>query len=229
MTRRSLYVLSGLGIVAMVALFWFFALSPVLDEIDETETQIVREQQELAAAQARLAQMEHFRVQARKNESRLIELAKMVPMEPAVPSLLLQIQDLAVESGIDFLTISPSVSRDSGGLPGAASAGAYQVVGLNLNMSGRFFDINDFIYRAEQMAAGPGRLLRTESVSLKPSSTVRAGNSPELDASIVMNAYTRVAGSSALAAPATAVPAGTEPPADPAPEGTQANATGSAG
>jgi Tfp pilus assembly protein PilO len=228
MSRRSLYVLSGAGLIALLALFWYFALSPVLDEIAQTEQEIAREQQELVAAQTRLAQMEQLQVLARKNESRLLELAKMVPLEPAVPSLLLQIQDLAAESGIDFLTISPAVNVQ----PTAATASAmssYQVVGLNLNMSGRFFDINDFIYRAEQMAVGPGRLLSTESVSLKPPTDLKAGASPKLEASIVMNAYTRVAGTAAQAAPATVAPAGTDPADAPVPEGTQANTNNSAG
>jgi Tfp pilus assembly protein PilO len=230
MSRRSLYMLSGAGLVALVALFWFFALSPVLDEIEQTEANIASEHQELRAAQARLAQMEQFRVQAKRNESRLIELSKMVPLDPAVPSLILQIQDLAVESGIDFLTLSPSVTTEAPGVSGAATASpGYQVVTLNLSMSGRFFDINDFIYRAEQMAAGPGRLLRTDSVSLKPAAETKAGSSPKLDAEITMHAYTRIAGSP-VAAPAIDAP-GDSAPVTPAPagEGTQANTNSSAG
>jgi Tfp pilus assembly protein PilO len=213
-------MLSGLGLIALVAGFWFLLLSPIMDSIEQTEQQIEVENQALLVAQTKLAQLEQFRVQAKRNESRLLELAKMVPIEEEIPSLILQIQDLAAESGIDFLTISPST--ESGASAGGAVAG-FNSVTLQLSMAGHFFDINDFLYRAEQMASGPGRLLRVASVGLSKSQDARAGRSPKLDANIVLNAYTRVP----AVAPAT--PAAAPPESGAVPGAVEANPTNSAG
>ncbi len=185
MTRRNTYMLTGIVLLIVVVLYWFFALSPLRGEISETETQIASEQQALDAARAKLVQMEQTRVEAKRNNARLIELAKMVPVENEVPSLILQIQDLAAESGIEFMSISPSP-------PDGTVADVGQVA-LLLSFKGDFFDVNDFLYRAEQMASGPGRLLAGTSVNLTASGEPRVGSSPELQVEIALDAYRRAA------------------------------------
>jgi Tfp pilus assembly protein PilO len=224
MSRRSLYILSGFGVVALGVVFWFLLLSPVMKDIDETEAQIATEQQAVATAQTKLAQLEEFRIQSRKNESRLLELAKMVPLEDEVPSLILQVEDLAAEAGIDFLTINPA-TQTTALAPGATTAG-FEVVTLAVKMKGRFFDINDFVYRAEQLAAGPGRLLRIERVKLTPEAGGKVNVSPKLAAEMTINAYTRVPSQ----APPASAPVTAQPVAQPGQPGApQANASNTAG
>lgn len=197
MSRRNIYILSGVGLIALIALFWFFLLSPLREGIAETEAQIEVERQSLMAAQAKLAQLEQYRKAALRNEARLLELAKMVPSSDEVPSLILQVQDLASEAGIDFLQISPGEAQ---------AVGDYSVIALSLQMEGTFFDINDFIYRAEQLAAGPGRLLSVAQVDLAPASEAKKGKSPDLAAGITMKAFRRPPGA-ALPDLSTAGPA----------------------
>ncbi|GAB4252317.1 MAG: hypothetical protein Kow00129_13190 [Thermoleophilia bacterium] len=196
MTRRNVYLLSGVGLVLIAVLYWFFLLSPIRAHIAETETLIEQERQQLQAAQAKLAQMEQTRLEAKRNNARLIQLAKMVPVDEEVPSLLLQVQDLAAESGIDFLSITPS-SDDSGGEIGS--------IPLALTFKGTFFDVNDFLYRAERLAANPGRLLAGTTLTLSPLEQT-VGQSPELQVSLTLDAYRR-------SRPANLEPLAPEPPA----------------
>jgi len=183
--RRLRLVLIGLGLVVIIALCWFFLLSPLRSDIATTEQSIEDERTRLAAAEAKLAQAEVTREEGRKNQARILELAKMVPQSEEIPSLLLQIQDLADRSGIDFIAITP-------GDP--VLSGEFQIVPLDVEFTGTFFDLSDFVYRAEQMAAGPGRLLAVKALELQLSAdTGQTGSggavSPELTVNMTLYAF----------------------------------------
>lgn len=180
MSRRNVYILIGLLLVVVVVVYWFLLLSPLRTKTAEVDTQIETELSTLAQNQARLAMLEQTRQDAKRNEGRVIELAKMVPERTEIPSLLLQIQDLATESGIEFMTISPGSPK---------SAGMYEIVALSVQFQGTFFDVNDFMYRAEQMAAGPGRILAVKTVGLSPFGEDLAKASPRLTVAMTLYAF----------------------------------------
>ena len=127
-----------------------------------------------------MAQMAQSREQASHNQARLLELSKMLPEQDEIPSLLLQIQDLATESGIDFM-IDDSVE---GGCD--VRSGTYQTIPLSLQFAGTFFDVNDFLYRIEQLAAAPGRILSVQNLTLTPSGTAAVGVSPTLSVTMTL-------------------------------------------
>lgn len=181
MSRRSVYILAGVGLVVVAAAYYFLVLSPLRTSIKDTEASIATEQQTLSANKIKLAQMQQTREEAAKNQATLMELSKMLPEATELPSLLLQIQDLATESGIDFMTISPAAPQ---------AAGSIEIVSLGVSIKGSFFDINDFLYRAEQMVAGPGRLLAVKSVSFALGGDVYAA-SPDLTSQVTLYAFRR--------------------------------------
>jgi type IV pilus assembly protein PilO len=186
--RRDIYIVGALVAVLVMAGYWFFVLSPLRTKVADTQAQIDAAQTQLITLQAKMSQMAQSRDEAKRNQARLLELSKMLPSGEEVPSLLLQIQDLATESGIVFMTMTPSK---------ATSAGSYETVPLSLQFQGTYFDVNDFLYRAEQLAAAPGRLLSVQNLSLKPTGTITVGVSPTLDVSITMLAY-KTAGAAAV-------------------------------
>ncbi len=184
MSRRNIYIIVSVVLVLIVVAYWFLLLDPMRGKVGAVDAQIETERNTLAQNQAQLAQLEQTKIDARRNQGRIVELAKMVPARTELPSLLLQIQDLATESGIEFMTIAPGVPT---------AAGLYEFVTLGVKFEGTFFDLNDFIYRAEQMAAGPGRILAVKTLSLTPKSEDLAKASPRLDVTMTMNAFQRTA------------------------------------
>ena len=180
-----MYILAAVALVVIIALGWFFAISPTRNNIATTNDQIANERAKLATAQAQVAQAQETSKQGKENQARLLELAKMVPNAEEIPSLLLQIQDLANESGISFIAITP-------GAP--VQLNQYQILPLQVQFEGRFFDLSDFVYRAEQMVAGPGRLLAIKSLGLTPTGTTAAstsslGTSPTLKVLMTIYAF----------------------------------------
>jgi type IV pilus assembly protein PilO len=206
MSRRIRFVLVALVLVVVVAVCWFMVLSPLRGDIASTNTSIEAERKNLAGVKAELRVAQDNRQKGPMNQARLLELAKMVPDSEEIPSLLLQIQDLADQSGIEFISITP-------GEP--VEAGAFRIIPLQLEFSGTYFDLSDFVYRAEQMAAGPGRLLAVKALALRLASEATTGSgaapsqSPVLGVSMTLYAFETAV--SAAATPATTP--GATPPA----------------
>ena len=186
MSRKVRMAISGVALIVIVALAWFLLISPLRADIAETDNAIAAESTRLVAAQAKLAQAEITRAEGRKNQARLLELAKMVPYSSQVPSLLVQIQDLADQSGIKFISVSPSDPKESEG---------FQIIPLTLEFTGSYFDLSDFAYRVEQLVAAPGRLLTVKSVQLQLGGTTADGSggpakaSPDLKVSMTLYAF----------------------------------------
>lgn len=180
MRRRSIYILVAFVLVLLLAGYWFFLLSPLRADIADTEQTINEERQALTTARTKLAQLEDIKKRATENRGRLLELGKMLPPEPQVPSLLLEVQDLAVESGINFMSMSPNVGSPQGPVTQTQ---------LSLQCDGTFFDVIDFIYRAEQLAGVPGRILMVENLAL--SGKELTATPPELNANMTLVAYHR--------------------------------------
>ena len=185
MSRMLRLIIGGVVLLVIVVLAWFLLLNPIRSDIASVETSIEDERTSLAAAQAQLAQADAAREEGAANRGRLLELAKMVPDAEQIPSLLLQIQDLADKSGIEFIAITPGDPIQSGD---------YDVVPLELEFTGTYFDLSDFVYRAEQMVAGPGRLLAVKNLDLQlAQETAEAGTgvavSPELGVNMTMYAF----------------------------------------
>jgi type IV pilus assembly protein PilO len=213
MSRRVLYSLAAAGLIIVAAVVWFFVLNPMRAERAKVEAAIQQEHVKQAAAEAKLLRATATRTEGKKNEARLLELAKMVPNDPEIPSLLLQIQNLANESGITFVAVTPG---------SAVQSGQYEIVPLQVQFTGTFFDLSDFVYRAEQMVAGPGRLLAVKEVTLETNvegtesatqTTLTNSSGPILKVTMTLYAFDRgsqaPAGAGAATTPTTA--AGTTP------------------
>ena len=142
MSRLIRLILLGLVLVVIVVACWFLLLSPLRAEIADTDESISAEQEKLSVAQTRLAQAEQTKAEGKQNQVRLLELAKMVPDSEEMPSLLIQINDLASKAGVQFMSISTGSGKES------AEYG-FSSVPLSLELKGTFFDLHDFIYRAE--------------------------------------------------------------------------------
>jgi Tfp pilus assembly protein PilO len=165
--RRVRVALGGVGIVIVAVVVFFLLLNPIRGDISGLHSKIDEENRRITKAEQELLVAEGTRSEGRRNQAKLMELAKMIPGTPEVPSLILQVQDLADKAGILWMQVSPSEPRVVEGLP-------YQTLQLSLNFSGSFYDVSDFIYRAEQMVAGPGRLLAVKDLTLAPL-TVKGG------------------------------------------------------
>jgi Tfp pilus assembly protein PilO len=108
--------------------------------------------------------------------------------------LIIEIQELATEAGIDLTSIKPAVP---------VSAGEFSELKMEIQMAGYFFDSVDFLYRLENFP----REIKVLAVA------IAAGPKglPQLSITMQANAFILVTGQ-ATAPPAATAPAQVSPP-----------------
>jgi hypothetical protein len=155
----KLGVLVGALVIVLVA-GWFVVIAPKRSEatklqgqIDDTQTQIVVRQHggsqpEKQAPAIRVAD--------------LFELSRAMPNSADMPGILLQLSDVAAETGVSFESITPH---------DPVPLGSYQQISIDLIFEGHFYDLSDFLYRLRNLVGvhdgvldATGRLFSVDSI-----------------------------------------------------------------
>ncbi|HEV3497819.1 MAG TPA: type 4a pilus biogenesis protein PilO, partial [Actinomycetes bacterium] len=143
------------------------------------------------------------------------------PATPALPALVDALQDAASLSGVELGTVAPSTPKASTASPLLAE------ITTNINVSGGYFEIQDFLVRLENLVKGtdPGRVeprsVLIESVNLNSADESATGDSAqaaadpatsadELTGSIVLTVFQLAQSSGTSSTPAA--PAATASP-----------------
>jgi Tfp pilus assembly protein PilO len=163
-------------VVAAAAIaFWQLALSPKRDEIDRLGTQIETLHASIDAAQSELAQATAARHRFPTAYHQLVELGQAVPSTDETPSLLVELSQLAADSGVSFDSIQleggggesaapvlpeaaatgtvPASEVEAALLPLGASIGSagLAVMPYTVKFEGNFFEIGSFIGKVDSL------------------------------------------------------------------------------
>jgi hypothetical protein len=224
-TRNKL-IIAIAAPVALLAAFWFLVLAPKRQEATKLDASIAAKQSELTTAQSTLAGYRKAKDAYAGNYATVVRLGKAVPQDDDTRSLLVQLDSAAHRSGIDFRTMA--VGGSTGAAPTAAAPVAgqaspppgtlvgtagFNVMPLTFSFRGNFFNMSQFFSRLEkfvkvsnQQIDVTGRLLRVESIALKPDTL----GFPSLRADITASAYL-IPADQGLTAGATAAGPATTP------------------
>jgi type IV pilus assembly protein PilO len=152
---RNMLILGALGIVLIVVAFYFLLLSPLLGRLDEQAQAQEDKQAQLAQLQQEVNELEEVRRNSPEIERQLLELSKRIPTQPEIPTLVVQIQEIAKASGVTQLSIEP-------GTPGPPPGGGdYSVVPVTMTFKGTYDQMQDFLLRTRNLA----RLMSVSNVS----------------------------------------------------------------
>lgn len=201
LTPRVLYGLVAVGLLVYVLGFWLLLVSPKRSLASELEQEAA--ETELAVAAARAAATAPADAQPIAVAD-VFRLAKAMPAVPDMPGILLELDRIAEETGIQFDSITPESSTVEGG---------YQVVPIGLVFRGNFYELSDLLFRVRTLVGvrrgelqARGRLYSVETLDFAES----PDGFPELTANLTLNAY--VYGTEAAASTLPA-PAGGDAPA----------------
>jgi len=120
MKRSDLTVVAVLGLVGLVAAFWFAVLGPKREEATELGTQVEELETAVADAEQLAAAAEAAEKDYGRNYHRLVVLGKAVPEDADTSSFLVELQGIADRSGISF----DSVALAEGDAAAAAAVSA---------------------------------------------------------------------------------------------------------
>ena len=152
---RNILILGVLGIVLIVVAFYFLLLSPLLGQLDEQAQAREDKEAQLAQLQQEVNELEEVRRNSPEIERQLLELSKRIPTQPEIPTLVVQIEEIAKASGVSQLSIQP-------GTPGPPPGGGdYSVVPVTMTFEGTYDQMQDFLLRTRNLA----RLMTVTNVS----------------------------------------------------------------
>jgi Tfp pilus assembly protein PilO len=177
-TRGKLGVLAGAALLVLL-IGWFAVISPKRSEASKLQRQIDETQARLDAAQA-------SRVQRRGpviHVADLFRLSRAMPNRADIPNVLLQLSDIAADTGISFESITPH---------DPVPMGSYMQFGIDLVFEGHFYDLSDFLYRLRNLVSvhdgvlqATGRLFTVDSVSFDEGQL----QFPQVKATLTVSAY----------------------------------------
>lgn len=169
------FALAGLG-------GWFMLISPQRSKAAELDTQIADANNAISAARA-------LTLEAKKGAqirvADLFRLTKAMPDQTDMPGILLQLNQVAEDSGISFEQITPSTT--------AMPVSGYLAIPITVEFQGNFYDLSDFLYRLRNLVDvrrgaldATGRLFAIDSIEFAEASPP---GFPEIRAHLVIDAF----------------------------------------
>jgi len=200
LSPRVQLVLACVLPVVLVAAGWVLLVGPQRSKAAEAADQVAAKQTEIQLARAatiRSSKPQPIQV------ADIFRLITAMPDQEDMPGIILQLNQVAEESGIQFTSISPQGTT-------TGSAG-YATRQIQLTFSGNFYGLSDFLYRLRSLVGvrggkldANGRLFSVAQVSFvegKPAF-------PQINATLTLDAY--MYGPSAPVAVPAPAPTGTD-------------------
>jgi len=187
--RSSKLLIPVVVLLAAAGAYWFLLLAPKREEAAALATQITQKEAEVQQAEALLTSYRTSEKTYKVNYAKVARLGKAVPADDDVRSLVVQIEDAAADSKVDFRSINvgggasassaePTTATDAAAAPpGAQTIGpaGFSVMPFTLTFEGEYLDLSKFFSRLErfvkvsnQKLDVTGRLLRVENFTLAP-------------------------------------------------------------
>jgi Tfp pilus assembly protein PilO len=163
---RDKLILVAVGIAVVAVIAGLLLIYPQVQTIATIDKQIQQAEKEVDEANALLLQRQDMKDRAAQTDVAYLRLANSVPETPELPSLIIELQDVALQSGVSFeglrpgepITNTSSQSSSGGGTQATAAstaqpaaAGEYVVIPMDVSISGSWSDTIDFMNRIQRM------------------------------------------------------------------------------
>jgi type IV pilus assembly protein PilO len=149
-------LLIGIAVIVAIALAVVVVLIvPQFGVLANQDAQLVKAQQDVTSAQATLAQRQSAKNQAAQTQAQLMTLQNQVPDSPELPTLIIEMQDIADDAGLTWSKVEPKTPEVREG---------YTAVPIAVSLSGSWPDTVDYVRRLGRL----DRQVRIVSVGIKP-------------------------------------------------------------
>jgi type IV pilus assembly protein PilO len=159
---------------------WFLLVHPQGGKLSDLKRQSADVEQKIQAYEQQVAAA---RSAPKIEVADVYRLAKAMPDKADMPDLVLELSQLARDTGIRFDSISPQVP---------AVIGSYQVLPISVTFNGNFYNLADFLYRLRSLVTvhagrldATGRLFAVDTLTFNESPL----KFPQIQASLVIDAF----------------------------------------
>jgi type IV pilus assembly protein PilO len=104
---REQFILVVVGLLVVLAVVAALLVVPQYQKQKALDTQIAAAEQQLQASKTLLAQRQEIKNRTAATDAQWLKLASLVPENPDLPSLIIELQDLAFASGVQITAIAP--------------------------------------------------------------------------------------------------------------------------
>jgi Tfp pilus assembly protein PilO len=153
----------AVGALAIVALWWFLVYSPKSDDLTTAQDERDEAALQQDALQAQLDELEEIAANGPAIDAELAELSGLVPPTSDLAGFILGMNDLAIQSGIDWISVAPNPPEAEG--PGLST------IDLNIAVEGGFFQVVDYLNRLEDF----DRLVIVDTMNISTSGESEEG------------------------------------------------------
>jgi type IV pilus assembly protein PilO len=188
------------GVLVFGLAVWFLLVHPQGGKLNHLKREATDVQERIDAYHQQVAAA---RSTPKIEVADVYRLAKAMPNKTDMPDLLLELSQLARDTGIRFDSISPQT---------VAPIGSYSVLPISVTFNGNFYNLADFLYRLRSLVSvhggrldATGRLFAVDTLSFNESDL----KFPQIQATLVIDAFVYAAAPAPAAAPAATPPAST--------------------
>jgi type IV pilus assembly protein PilO len=188
------------GVLVFGLAVWFLLVHPQGGKLNNLKREATDVQEKIDAYHQQVAAA---RSTPKIEVADVYRLAKAMPNKTDMPDLLLELSQLARDTGIRFDSISPQT---------VAAVGSYSVLPISVTFNGNFYNLADFLYRLRSLVSvhggrldATGRLFAVDTLSFNESDL----KFPQIQATLVIDAFVYAAAPAPAVAPAVTPPAST--------------------
>jgi Tfp pilus assembly protein PilO len=184
------------GVLVFGLAAWFLLVHPQSGKVSSLKRQSQDVQEKIDAYHQQVAAA---RSAPKIEVADVYRLAKAMPTKTDMPDLVLELSQLARDTGITFDSISPQP---------AAAVGSYSALPISVTFNGNFYNLADFLYRLRSLVTvhagrldATGRLFSVDTLAFSESEK----KFPQIQATLVIDAF--VYSSAPASTPAATPPA----------------------
>lgn len=195
---KEVYIITAVVAVVLIVAWYFLLLSPTRAKLSDLDGQVQSQQAALATAKEEVTRLESYKKTAPQSRAEIVRLGKMLPDSEGIPSLIVELTRTTDASGVALNSIARGATQ-----PGTP----FGLQSVTLQVTGRFFDVEDFLYRLESYVAFrnasfrvTGRLLEVKTLSIAAAAaTTTSSSASPLTVTVELNAYLWAGSGSAAA------------------------------
>ncbi|MBS3908293.1 MAG: type 4a pilus biogenesis protein PilO [Actinobacteria bacterium] len=151
--KKQIIILAAI-VALMFVLFYMFGWSPQVSKLDQLSKEKTEQEQRLQAAKNTLSMLEEVKRNAANAEIEYIKMSNRMPSSPELPSLIVEMQNISNDAGVELVSISP-------GEP--SSIGEYNEMKISAVVNGSYVALIDFLRRVEKAP----RAFRVDNINIK--------------------------------------------------------------
>ena len=176
----SLTPVLAIALVIVSAVVYFVLISPKQARSAELDQQIAELESKIQLATRPVAT---DTPQVKINVADLFRLAKAMPDQEDMPGIILELNSIALSTGVNFVAIQPGTPE---------SKGSYNSIPVTLTFEGNYYDLTDFLYRLRNLVTvedgvldSSGRLYTLDALDMQEGE----GGFPKILATLTVSAY----------------------------------------